>query len=310
MRQLVFLGAFSMVVLTTWYNYATPAQRELLPLPLQKLIIASDAAFTRGVAETSQLVDNTLSRHTPPSTEFDTIVASPLDGIDRVYEIPASSIGHPSSETLLLGADLAGSNFSEAELAHASLDGADMSRAAFAEANLGQVSARLAKFQEAVFHRTDLSAANMQGSNFYNAIFVGADMSDTHLQKSVFDGVLIRNTKAIATNFDKSTLQFATIEGSDLRRSTFLGANLQRSQFIDVQLHGTRFDGANLSGADLFRTTGLTQLALTEACGDATTRLPRSLSVHPCRSDPAILAEESGPIGSSQPVIGNRASPR
>ncbi|MGV6820638.1 MAG: pentapeptide repeat-containing protein [Parvularcula sp.] len=310
MRQLIFLGGFAWVVLTTWYNYATPVQREVLPAQLQKLVVASNAAFTRGIAETSRLAEGAFANHTPPSTEFDTVTATPSDGIDRVYEIPASSTGQPASEILLLGAELAGSNFSDAQLSHAALDGANMSRASFVEANLEQASARLATFQEAMFHRTDLSSANMQGSNFSNTIFVETVLSGAHLQKSTLDGVLIRNTKSIATNFDQSSLQFAIVETSDLRRSSFLGANLRQSRFVDVQLHGARFDGANLSGADLSRTTGLTQAALTGACGDATTYLPKGVSVRPCRADPTIMAEESAPHSARQPAIGNRASPR
>jgi uncharacterized protein YjbI with pentapeptide repeats len=101
---------------------------------------------------------------------------------------------------------------------------------------------RQADFSAAVMKHVDLAGADLRDLNAYGAVFTGSNLARANLANATFVG--------------------AYLQGANLR-----GANLQ---------------GANFSGAEMARAAGLTQTQLSQACGDASTTLPRGLSIKPC----------------------------
>jgi uncharacterized protein YjbI with pentapeptide repeats len=78
-----------------------------------------------------------------------------------------------------------------------------------------------------------------------------------------------------------------------LSGANFSNANLSRANLSGVDLDGANMTGAylfltNLRGANLSRTTGLTQAQLDLACGTPETKLPAGLAPSkdwPCTDD-------------------------
>ena len=95
---------------------------------------------------------------------------------------------------------------------------------------------------------TDLAGANLTGAELAGADLAGKDLTDADLR-----GASLRGACLIGTD----------LGGADLTRADLTGADLR---------------GASLCGADLTGTIFLTQSQLDAANGDASTRLPPSLT--------------------------------
>jgi uncharacterized protein YjbI with pentapeptide repeats len=93
------------------------------------------------------------------------------------------------------------------------------------------------------------------------------------MNRTRFTGADLRDVNAYGTVFSS-----ANFSGADLTNATFVGTYLDGSTF-----KGARMAGTNFSGAEMSRVTGLTQAQLNTACGDSSTRLPRGMSIPPCR---------------------------
>ena len=102
---------------------------------------------------------------------------------------------------------------------------------------------------------------------------------------------LRQSSLALATydevNFANANLSVSNLFGARFNRSDFSGANLQNATAVGTyfgasKLAGAQLNGANFSGADLSLVKGLTQSQLNQACGDATTRLPKGQVIPPC----------------------------
>ena len=106
----------------------------------------------------------------------------------------------------------------------------------------------------------DLSGARLRQSNLALSTF--NDMNLTGANLSVANLFGARFNRA---DFSNANLEHATAVGTYFGSSTFTGANLK---------------SANFSGADLTIVKGLTQAQLNQACGDASTRLPKGQN-HP-----------------------------
>ena len=99
----------------------------------------------------------------------------------------------------------------------------------------------------------DLRLSTMNGSNF----------SEANL--SLVNGFGARFTRA---SFRQADLSSATLTGAYMGYADFTGATLAN---------------AYLEGADFTGARGLTQSQLNQACGDASTKLPKGLTVPTCR---------------------------
>jgi uncharacterized protein YjbI with pentapeptide repeats len=118
----------------------------------------------------------------------------------------------------------------------------------------------------------DFSGLEARGLNLSGARLRQANLSLVVMNRARFAGADLRDVDAYGGVFSSSNLSRA-----DLTNSSWVGAYLEGSSFS-----GATLNGANFSGARLTRATGLTQRQLSTACGDASTALPRGLSIPAC----------------------------
>ena len=89
------------------------------------------------------------------------------------------------------------------------------------------------------------------------------------------------------TNFARSDLRDVNAYGAVFSSASFAGADLTHASLVGTYLEGANFsgarlDGTNFSGAEMDRAVGLSQAQLNQACGDASTQLPRGLRIPAC----------------------------
>ena len=118
----------------------------------------------------------------------------------------------------------------------------------------------------------DFSGLEARGLNLSGARLRQANLSLVVMNRARFSGADLRDVDAYGGVFSSANLSRA-----DLTNSSWVGAYLEGSSFA-----GATLNGANFSGARLTRATGLTQRQLSTACGDASTALPRGLSIPAC----------------------------
>lgn len=121
--------------------------------------------------------------------------------------------------------------------------------------------------------QADLSYRNLAEANVANA-----RLRQSNLSLATMNGASFRNTDLSVSNLFGARFTGANFARANLERATLVGA-----YFGGADLSGAKLAGANLAGADLRSARGLTQDQLSEACGDASTRLPNGLSVPQCR---------------------------
>ncbi|MEJ0066061.1 MAG: pentapeptide repeat-containing protein [Caulobacteraceae bacterium] len=131
-------------------------------------------------------------------------------------------------------------------------DGASCPRCNLFQADFANLELKDRNFAGARLRQADMSAAVMN-----HTTMAGADLRDVNAYGAVFTGV------------------------------SFAGANMTNASFVGTYLQGADFRGANLSGvnfsgAEMDRAVGLTQTQLNQACGDASTTLPRGLRLRSC----------------------------
>ncbi|WP_333587557.1 pentapeptide repeat-containing protein [Phenylobacterium sp.] len=120
--------------------------------------------------------------------------------------------------------------------------------------------------------QADLGGRELRGRNLSGARLRQADLSLAIMNRSNFAGADLRDVEAYGALFAS-----ASFAGADLSQASFVGTHLQGANF-----RGARLAGTNFSGAEMDRATGLTQAQLSQACGDASTRLPPGLRIPAC----------------------------
>ena len=141
--------------------------------------------------------------------------------------------------------------------------------------NAGQIASvkRGAHCPRCNLFQADLSGAVLKGKNLAGARLRQADLSLAEMNRTSFAGGDLRDV-----NFYGGVFGGANFSGANLTNASLVGAYLQGAHF-----RGATLAGANISGAEMDRAIGLTQTQLNRACGDASTSLPRGLSVPRCR---------------------------
>ncbi|MDD9945310.1 MAG: pentapeptide repeat-containing protein [Myxococcales bacterium] len=246
-------------------------------------------------------------------------------GFNNVYN-PAQ-LGHlDAGKARLPGArlaraDLAGTNFEEADLYKVNLQGADLRGANLMKthlykANLRGANLRGAALVDAKLHKAnlykadlagvDLRVANLRGANFCGAKLRGAnliyaDLHEAKLYRANLSHADLRNAYLRGASLLTASLFMANLRGADLcgadlradfgfadlgfadlRVANLRGANLRGANLRGANLQDTNLHRAQLERADLRRAKSLTQAQLDTACGDADTKLPEGLTVKPC----------------------------
>ena len=108
------------------------------------------------------------------------------------------------------------------------------------------------------------------------------------LKRLVLPGAWLEGAKLPNADLRWSILPLSEINDADLRgallgEATLDGADLNGTDFSGADFSGTSISGAKLRGAILTGVRNLTQEQLDTACGDGRTRLPKGLTVQPCK---------------------------
>jgi uncharacterized protein YjbI with pentapeptide repeats len=120
--------------------------------------------------------------------------------------------------------------------------------------------------------QADFSNLELKGRNFSGARLRQADMSTAVMNNTTMAGADLRDVNAYGAVF--TAVSFA---GANLTNASFVGTYLQGANF-----RGANLSGVNFSGAEMDRAVGLTQIQLSAACGDDSTKLPRGLRLRTC----------------------------
>lgn len=123
--------------------------------------------------------------------------------------------------------------------------------------------------------QVDLSYQDLDGRDLSGARLRQADLSLSTFDHSKFAGANMSVVNAFGIR----------AEHADFSNVNFEDAVLVGGWFGGSKFDGAKFSNANISGADLSSAHGLTQLQLNLACGDAGTKLPKGLTVVPCKSE-------------------------
>lgn len=118
----------------------------------------------------------------------------------------------------------------------------------------------------------DFSGLEASGLNLSRSRLRQADLSLAVLNRASFAGADLRDVDAYGAVFGG-----ASFSGANLTNASFVGVHLEGANFAGATLSGTDFSGAEMGTA-----RGLTQGRLSQACGDAATRLPRGLHIPAC----------------------------
>ena len=129
------------------------------------------------------------------------------------------------------GANLSGTNFTNAYLAGANLGNVDLSRA-----NCRDVYLSGAELEEVNFTGADLTNADLSGTNLNSGVFLNANLRKTYFYESFsrgtifyganIDDVVIMDCTFHAFNFTKATLRRARMEHLTLRNCIFIKTDL------------------------------------------------------------------------------------
>jgi len=121
------------------------------------------------------------------------------------------------------------------------------------------------------------------------------DLSYQELERRNLTGARLRQADLSLSTFDRSTFagaNMSVVNGFGIRadHADFSDVNFEDAVLVGGSFKSAKFDNANLadvnfSGSDLSTATGLTQVQLNTACGDAETRLPTGLLLPACKAD-------------------------
>ncbi|MGO9621209.1 MAG: pentapeptide repeat-containing protein [Desulfobaccales bacterium] len=153
--------------------------------------------------------------------------------------------------------------------------------------NLTGADLRLAKLQGVILEQADLQKALLMGINLNNAA-----LQEANLQEAVLIGANLQKAYLGDANLEKAiiilaNLQGAYLGGAILRRADLMGSNLQSARFVTSDLQGAKLSarlnevdlaGANIKGADLARSKGLTAEQVGVTFYDATTKWPEGFT--------------------------------
>ena len=186
------------------------------------------------------------------------------------------------SMLMLSGSDLSDANltdadFSSTDLREANLVGANLEKATLVRASLAGAKADKANFARIEGYRTSFAGMSAPGASFASA----------ELQRADFSGAVLTGT-----DFQKAELGRVNFSKANITGTSFPMANLSRAE-----LRGATFEGpidltdaflflARMEGLDLSKATGLKQLQIDLACGDAATKLPAGITTPatwPCK---------------------------
>lgn len=208
--------------------------------------------------------------------------------------------------TRLTDAEIPASHWMDVELAGVDFSGANLSKALFVKLDMKSTAFVGANLDEATFVECRLDAADFNGASMHKTSFVtcagettsfregrmrqavfvhgssfpASDFSDANLEKANFRGTVLRNARfdhanldgadlsecdAAGASFERAMIKAGMLIRTNLRDASLQGANMMDALASKSRLAGTNFTGANLYRADLSRVIGDGNTTFSEA---------------------------------------------
>jgi uncharacterized protein YjbI with pentapeptide repeats len=199
------------------------------------------------------------------------------------------------SDQVLQDEDLGNANLIFATLRGTNLSGANLRGAILSGAILSGVNLSGAGLRGTILTNADLNFVKLRGANLGAATLHGASLAYADLSGADLMFANLSNTNLSDAYLGGANLTNADLRNANLAAARLWDANLSKANLSKARLQYTLLDGANLRDADLSDVTDLDQEQLDQACGNANTKLPGSLTIKPC-PEPPSEPEESPPF--------------
>ena len=136
---------------------------------------------------------------------------------------------------------------------------------------------------EHVKHGAGCPGCNLFQADFANLELRGKDLHGARLRQADFSAAVMKHVNLAGTDLRDLNAYGAVFTGSSLAGANMVNASFVGAYLEGSNLRGANLEGANFSGAEMARAIGLTPRQLAGACGDASTTLPRGLSLKRCQ---------------------------
>jgi uncharacterized protein YjbI with pentapeptide repeats len=171
-------------------------------------------------------------------------------------------------EAYLVGANLTGVNFENADLEGAKLERANLSGANLTRTNLEGAVLTGANLEGAQLSYAQLAGAKLGGANLANAVLTHAELDEAYLGSASALGARLNNASLVSANLEGAKLAGATLDDATLARVLARGADFTGTSLVKTNLSGADLTNANLTQADLrYATFARAQLAATRLTG-------------------------------------------
>ncbi|MFI1650421.1 pentapeptide repeat-containing protein [Streptomyces avidinii] len=163
-----------------------------------------------------------------------------LRGLRFPGKTPIALPGVSLNEADLRNANLNGAVLRRADLQYANLDGAELQRADLTGVHLAGAS----------LGATSLKHANLRGADVSCGGLMIAETGETErtdcvdLEFAILDGADLRDAKMSDTNLSNATLTGADLRGADLTRANLTNADFRGAKLAGAKLHGVKRTGA------------------------------------------------------------------
>ncbi len=174
--------------------------------------------------------------------------------------------GRKGRRANLIGADLRGTDLSDANLSEADLIDANLRGAFLCDADLSWTTMIDADLREADLIEADLSGADLSGADLNRAALSGITLSAGNLYDANLSWAVLCGANLVKADLSGATLRGADLSGADLSQANLTSADLREAVFEGAQLNqatilNTGFGRTRMRGAK-----GLSELRIYGDC--------------------------------------------
>jgi uncharacterized protein YjbI with pentapeptide repeats len=157
---------------------------------------------------------------------------------------------------VLADTDFTAAVFTDADLTRADLTGAKLTGVKFIRANLAEADLSGARLNYAELGGARLIGAKLTGADLalgrlVGAHFDGADLTDAKLSQAALAGANLARTNLTGARLNKASVSNARLNGANLTRASLSGARLDGAHLRDANFTNAALNMADLTGADI-----------------------------------------------------------
>lgn len=149
----------------------------------------------------------------------------------------------------LSGLSLGQLDLTRANLRHANLSHTDLGQATLTGAAMQGANLRSADLIQATMNRVSLVGADLRKAKLTQAEFKGANLSKADLRYATLDQATLTNANLASANLTKASLIDVEAQDTDFRRTNLTDADLNGATLTGAQFKGAKLHGASFSGA-------------------------------------------------------------